>query len=178
MLSRVNSCPYPESVNPLSPNGFKFSIVRIPEVSYFVQEVSIPEISLPPITQFTPFGKTPTTGDTLEFADLRINFLIDSNLANYKALFNWIRGLGFPSNYGQYTEQVTTENKRLSENASAASDATLLILGNTNNVIQIIRFSDCYITNLSSLSFITTSSSVDYLVGNASFKYSTYDFSE
>ena len=178
MADRTLACPYPETVNPLSPNGFRFSIARIPEVTYFIQEVALPEISLPAVDQMTPFVRAPTTGDIPEFEELRIQFLVDSMMNNYRALFNWIRGLGFPEKNPQYTAQVKDgRSRRMSENASASSDATLSILGNTNNVIQTVNFRDCFITSLSTLNFTSTASDVQYLIGAASFRYTLYDFS-
>jgi hypothetical protein len=77
----------PENINPLSPNGFMFSIARIPEVTYFCQEVNIPEVSLSTVEQGSPFVRIPLPGDTLDFGELNVQFLVDSQMSNYKAMF-------------------------------------------------------------------------------------------
>lgn len=175
-MTRLLTCPVPENINPLSPNGFMFSIARIPELTYFCQEVSIPDVSLPPTDQNTPFVRIPLPGDTLDFGDLTVQFLVDSRMENYKALFNWIRGLGFPENYKQYNDQVTN-SFAISENAAALSDATLTPL-NSSGAAATILFKDCVITSLSSLTFASTSNDVQYLVGNATFRYTYFKFEE
>lgn len=176
-MSRLLTCPVPENINPLSPNGFMFSIARIPELTYFCQEVNLPDVSLQAIEQGSPFARIPLPGDTLDFGDLNVQFLVDSQMANYKALFNWIRGLGFPENNRQYTEQITNSYS-LNENAAAFSDATLTALNNKNLPAGTILFKDCVITSLNTLTFTSTSSDVQYLVGNATFKYTYFKFEE
>lgn len=170
-------CPVPSNINPLSPNGFKFSIARIPELTYFSQEVALPDVSLPEVEVSTPFIQYPLPGDMMKFDDLAVRFIIDSTMSNYIALFKWLRGLGFPENNNQYLTQVQVGMEMLlSENAAAMSDATLSILGNTNNVIQTVLFKDCVITNLSALPFTSVADDVTYLVGDAIFSYSYYTF--
>lgn len=176
-MSRLLTCPVPENINPLSPNGFMFSIARIPEVTYFCQEVNIPEVSLSTVEQGSPFVRIPLPGDTLDFGELNVQFLVDSQMSNYKALFNWIRGLGFPENNRQYTQQITNSYS-LNEGAAAYSDATLTALSNKNVPAGTVLFKDCVITSLSGLVFTSTSNDVQYLVGNASFKYSYFKFED
>jgi hypothetical protein len=168
-------CPVPENLNPLSPNGFKFSLERIPDLTYFIQEIEIPAISLPNIGINTPFSKIPITGETMRFDTLTIKFLIDGDMKNYIALFRWLRGMGFPQNNEQYVEQIQYPNS-LTENSAAMSDGTLEVLGNTNSTIQTIQFVDCVITSLNALTFLSTSTDVNYLIGHATFEYSYYDF--
>lgn len=176
-MTRLLTCPVPENINPLSPNGFMFSIARIPEITYFCQEVNLPSVNLPTVEQSSPFSRIPLPGDTLDFGELTVQFLIDSSMTNYKALFNWIRGLGFPESNQQYTEQ-TNSRYQLSENAAAMSDATLVILNNKSVSTESVLFKDCVITGLNSLSFTSTSSDVQYLVGNATFRYTYFKFED
>lgn len=176
-MSRLLACPLPTNINPLSPIGYKFSIERIPEVTYFCQSVDLPEVSLPDVGISTPFVTYPVAGDHMSFGDLTVQFLIDSDMSNYKALFNWLRGLGFPEDHQQYADQVTSIiSSRLSEVAASSSDATLMILNNSNNVVSTVQFVDCIPSSLSGLSFTSVTQDVQYLVGTATFKYSYYRF--
>lgn len=175
MQNRILSCPIPTNINPLSPNGFMFSIQRLPELTYFAQDVSLPAITLGSLSIATPFVNYPVAGDMVEFGDLTIPFLVDSNMSNYKAVFNWIRGLGFPENNTQYTEQVTSQ-LATSEVQASTSDATLSVLGSNNQVIQTIQFIDCIPTSLDTLTFTSTVQDVQYLVANVTFRYSYYRF--
>lgn len=176
-MSRLLSCPLPTNINPLSPNGYNFSIARIPELTYFCQEVNLPNISLGSLDIATPLVHYPVAGDMLDFGPLTVQFLVDSSMQNYKAIFNWIRGLGFPEDYKQYTEQVTPNvSSRLSEVAASVSDATLSILNGSNNSIAIVQFIDCVPLSLESLTFTSITQDVQYLVGSATFKYAYYKF--
>lgn len=177
MTTRTLTCPLPANLNPLSPNGYMFTLARLPELSYFCQEVSLPAITLPEATQLNPFSKIPLSGDQIEFDTLRVQFLIDEKMENYKAIHNWLIGLGFPENNSQYTQYIeNTPIPGVSEVAKSSSDATLVILGNTNLPIQVIQFADCVPESLESITFTSTNQDVQYLIGSASFRYSYYKF--
>ena len=154
-----------------------FTLRRLPELSYFCQEVSLPSISLPEATQLNPFSKIPLAGDQIDFDTLRVQFLIDEKMENYKAIHNWIVGLGFPENNSQYTAAI--EGGLLlgaDEVAKSYSDATLVILGNNNVPIQVIQFADCVPESLESITFTSTNQDVQYLIGSVSFRYTYYKF--
>ena len=132
MTTRTLTCPLPSSINPLSPNGYMFTLQRLPELSYFCQEVSLPAITLPEATQLNPFSKIPLSGDQIDFDTLRVQFLIDEKMENYKAIHDWIVGLGFPENNSQYTQYIEGASMPgISEVAKSSSDATLETVANT-----------------------------------------------
>ena len=170
------TCPLPSNINPLSPNGFSFSITKLPEVSFFSQQVSIPQISLGSIDQGTPFVMVPIPGEIMTFGELDLQFIIDEDMANYKALFAWIQGLGFPEDNKQYTDMLARDTVNQTELSKNYSDAILGILSSSNNPTTAIRFVDVFPVSLSSLTFNSTSQDVQYLIGSASFKYSYYNF--
>ena len=177
MTNRTLTCPVPENINPLSPNGYMFTLARLPSLSFFCQEVSLPAITLPEATQLTPFTKVPLSGDQIDFDTLRVQFLIDEKMANYRAIHDWIVGLGFPQNNEQYTFEVgNSPVPGLSEVAKSSSDASLVILGNNNTPIQVIQFADCVPESLESITFASTNQDVQYLIGSCSFRYSYYKF--
>lgn len=177
MTTRILSCPVPNNLNPLSPNGYMFSLQRLSSLGFFCQEISLPAITLPEATQLSPLSKIPLAGDQIEFDTLRVQFLVDEKMENYKAIHNWIIGLGFPEDYGQYTGALTAASvPGMSEVAKSSSDATLVILGNNNQPIQTIQFADCVPESLESITFTSTNQDVQYLIGSASFRYSYYKF--
>ena len=174
-MSRLFSCPIPENINPLNPNGFMFAIARIPEVSYFCQEAPLPGVSLGAATVPTPFYDYPVPGEKVDYEDLTIEFLVDADMKNYKAIFNWMVGLGFPESNDQYIEQL--RNMQFNSEASAVlSDATLSILGPNGSPIQMAQFKDVFPVSLSALRFTSTSTDVQYLTASATFKYTGYTF--
>jgi hypothetical protein len=175
MTNRILSCPVPENINPLSPNGYMFSIQRLPKVSFFCQEVNLPTLTLGSTQQSTPLSQAILAGDTLDFAPLTIQFLVDNVMGNYKSIHDWMIGLGFPENHEQY--QSMLDGAPAGSNLSKSySDGTLIVLGNSNNAIQTIQFVDLIPESLDSLTFVSTSQDVQYLAGSATFRYSYYKF--
>lgn len=168
------TCPMPTNINPLSSNGFNFSITKIPDVTFFCQEVNLPSMTLPSIDIATPLSYDPVAGDMILFDDLNIQFIIDENMTNYQAIFNWITGLGFPANHLQYRQFIDIQN--LNRMMSEYSDATLQILGSNNQPVKTVKFVDIIPTSLNTLTFQSTSNDVQYLVGNATFKINRYEF--
>lgn len=177
MTNKTLTCPIPTNLNPLSPNGFNFTILKLPEVSYFCQQVNLPGIMLGDPMLANPFASAPVPGEHITFDTLNIQFLIDEDMANYKAIWNWIVALGFPQSYTQYTTFTgSTSPQTISELAKNYSDATLSILTANNTVVETVQFVDLFPVTLDSISFMSTSQDVQYLVGNATFRYNYYKF--
>ena len=176
-MATTISCPIPDNITPLSPNGFMFNISKLPDMSYFCQQVNIPGITVGAPEFGNPFNSQPNPGDSLTYDQLTVQFLVDSNMTNYKAIYNWIIALGFPQSYEQYINFVSQDQRgALSELARNYSDATLQILSGTNVPTQIIQFHDLFPVSIDSLMFQSTNQDVQYIVGNATFRYGYYKF--
>ena len=176
-MTMAISCPIPNNINPLSPNGFKFSITKLPEVDFFCQQVNLPGITLGAPEQATPFSMAPIPGDTLMYDSLQLQFIVDEDMVNYTEIYNWIVALGFPQNYEQYINFKNQDQRnRTSELMSNYSDGLLQILNSSNNAIKTIQFRDMFPVTLESLTVASTNTDVNYLVGSASFKFSYYEF--
>lgn len=171
------TCPLPSNINPLSPNGFKFSISKLPEVDFFCQSVNIPGILLGAPEFATPFSLAPLPGDTLTYDTLEVQFIVDEGMVNYQVIYNWIVALGFPNDYSQYTTFVNNDQRNIvGELAKNFSDGTLQILNSSNNPVKTISFVDLFPISIGSLTFQSTNDGVNYLIGNASFKFGYYKF--
>jgi hypothetical protein len=175
-MAITTTCPVPTNINPLSSNGFNFSISKLPEVSFFCQEVNLPSVTLPTFDMNTPLSALPFSGEILSFDDLNIQFIIDENMSNYIAVYNWMIGLGFPEDNKQFTDFINSQDTGYSRTSREFSDATLQILGSNNLPVQTVKFIDILPVTLSSLNFLSTNNDVTYLVGNVSFKISRYEF--
>lgn len=176
-------CPLPANLNPLSPTGFRLNITKLPEVTFFCQEANLPDMNLAPIPIGTPFSTSMVPGEIIDFGALNINFLVDENMANYKAIYNWVAGLGFPRDYLQYqglaqSEQPVQLSARFGTHQGNFSDGTLEILGSNNIGVQVINFKDLIPTSISSLNFRSDVDDIQYLIGSATFKYTYYEFVE
>jgi len=177
------------------PTKFKFSIIKLPKVEFFITTANLPGISLGVAEQITPLKDIPLPGDRLQYDTLNIQFLVDENLENYREIHGWLTGVGFPKNYQQFqnvqgaaTDRFpTTENvgtsKELGEIKKATqdegglySDATLFVLTSKNNSNLEIRFRDLYPISLSGLDFNQQATDVNYLTANVTFEYKIYEF--
>lgn len=169
------ACPS-QDINFLSPNGFLFSIERLPKVSYFAQTISIPTVSIQRLDYPTPLSNIGIPGDKQEFAPLVVPFIVDETMSNYLEVFRWIEGLGFPQDYQQYRTQNNTRERGVgaSEVSKNYSDATLIVLGSNNMPVKTFVFVDCFPTSLSISEMGTTNTDVQYAVATATFEYSYF----
>lgn len=173
----------PVVYNYLRPNAFRFVIKDIPNVAYTCQSANLPSLQLGFAIQPTSFLDIPRIGDKNSFGDFTIRFLIAENMDNYLELFEWMIAIGFPSDYNQYRsftgERLNRfpfyKNSRGDTDALAYSDGTLTILDSNNNPKTNIKFKNLFPVSVEALDFDITSSTVDYFVGIASFKYTTFN---
>jgi hypothetical protein len=172
------TCPFPANINPLQSNGFLLAIDKLPEISFFCQEATIPDISLPPADMDSPLTLSPIPGEKPSFGDFTVSFLIDEEMKNYRAVYNWIVGMGFPEDRVQYTNFISGRTNEIATNELVAgySDGILQILNNNNKPIQSIQFIDLFPTNLQSLVLQSTLSDNQYLVATVSFRYTLFKF--
>jgi hypothetical protein len=173
----ILSCPFPSNVNPLSSNGFRFGIQKIPEIEFFCQSATIPGLTLNQHNLATPLSNMALPGATLDFTPLDIEFMVDAEMKNYLSIWNWMIGLGFPETWNQYTDFLQTDslgsNTELSKNLS---DGTLSILNNSFVPIQTIQFVGLFPISINTLTLQATATDVNYLICSASFQYSHYKF--
>ena len=89
----------PENLSFLSPTGFKFAIQKLPHVNYFCTSADIPDITLGQVDQENLFIRIPVPGDKLAFSPLNLSFAIDEDMKNFKEIYDWLIGLGYPDNF-------------------------------------------------------------------------------
>ena len=172
----------PAVYNYLRPNAFRFSIKDLPNVAYSCQSANLPSLNLGFAVQPTPFLDIPRIGDKNTFGDFTIRFLISEDMSNYLELFEWLIALGFPNNYNQYKSFTGDrlsrfpfyKNSRGDTESLALSDGTLTILDSNNVPKTNIILKDLFPVSVEALDFDVTSSAVDYFVGIASFKYTSF----
>jgi hypothetical protein len=162
----------PTNLNFLSPLGFKLTLARAPTTVFFLQNISIPGISMSETYQPTPFVKIPRPGDHIDYAELSVTFKVDEDLKNWLEVYNWMLSLGFPDNFDQY--------KRLGKAAkgseeTVSSDINVTILNSAMNPNVEFQFKDAFPTTISQLDLGSTSTDVDYVSATATFRYRVYE---
>ena len=102
-------------------------------------------------------------------------------MANYKELYDWLTGLGFPESHEQFTDFIKTQeyrtaltSKNKKEAVAQVSDATLFVLDSNNNPNLKITFIDAFPVSLEGLDFDITQGAGDYFIGLAGFRYRTF----
>lgn len=156
----------------LSPLGFKLQIKKTPNVNYFVQQASIPSVSLATADVDTPFTKIPFPGTRLTFGNLQFSFKVDEDMANYIEIFNWLKSIGFPDNFAQY---ANIAGQHVTSGEGVFSDITLIVLSGAMNPNLEVTFYDCFPVDLSSISFDSTSEDVQYITATATFASRRFD---
>lgn len=166
-----------------SPSQFRFNLTRVPNVEYFVSTVNIPGISFSgDATVNTRFKSLSLMGDTLDYGDLELSFIVNEDLSNYREIHDWMIGIAFPKNNQQFTNAMNSAPQtkptlgRKSPLSQLASDATLTILTNKNNPNIRVNFKACYPTTLSGLSYNAQTTDSEQLTANVTFKYDIYEF--
>lgn len=174
----------PDDLNYLRPNGFRFLIQSLPNVTYFCQSATIPTVNLGYATQSTPLVDIPYPGEKVTYGELNIRFMIQENMKNYIELYEWMANLG-GTDSGRYKieNRSNTQAYRLGDASHTGdpvrrktdktdfSDATLFILGSDNEPVGRISFEDCFPISLSGVEFDVSTGNVQYLQASATFKY-------
>ena len=103
----------PTSQDYASPTQFKFSILKLPKVEFFVTQVNIPGITLGTANQTTPLKNIPTPGDKLNYAgatysDATLSILTSKNNAVQEVRFRDL----YPTSLSglQYDQQAEDVN--------------------------------------------------------------------
>ena len=125
--------------------------------------VSISAIDVP-----SAFNTIAVAGDEVAFEELSIKFIVDENMKNWLSIYDWIIGLGFPTEEGQ------AKYKKLSENSELTADATLTVLTSNMNPHINFHFKNCFPLNLSSIAFDSGGTDIDYVTADVSFRYDVY----
>jgi hypothetical protein len=163
----------PQNINYLGQTVFKFNILKLPTTNFFVQNVTLPSLSLPPAEYPNPLVTIPQPGDHISFDPLQITFIIDEQMQNYKEISNWMIGLGFPETNDQYKE--LTEQQ---PGFGLFSDASLVIQDAKHIPILTYTFRDAFPTNISSIDLSTTATDIEYRTCTVTFAYTLFSIED
>ena len=164
--------------NFLSPTGFKFTLTRTPKVAFFCNQANIPDLNLGVAVQPSYLKDLDTPGDKIVFGDLNLRFLVDENLENYMEIQNWIRGLGFPEKLSQFTDLEQSglvQGNYLKDRQNIYSDGTLQVLSSSQLPNFQVTFKDLFPYSLSTMTFDSTDTDIQYFTADVSFKYTIYN---
>ena len=171
--------------NYMSPLGFKLILTKTPKVDFLCQSANIPQISMGTAIQPTYLKDIAVPGDKVLYDDLRVRFLVDEQMENYLSIYNWMTGLGYPENAGQF-RQLKKDDLRTDASVSddadpryfEFSDATLQILSSNYKPSIHVNFKDAFPVSLSTLDFDVTTRDYSFFTASVTFKYLIYDITD
>lgn len=168
----------PENRNFLTENKFLFTLTTLPEVSLFVVQANLPDVSLGSTELGNPVNYMNIPTDKMRFGDLSITFRVDEDLVNYREIFKWIRAIGTPSDFAPLTDFMRERETipRLKSSFDVFSDGTLITLKNTSVANIKIRFHRLFPISLSPINFDLSSTS--HPLATITFKMDSYEFAE
>ncbi len=170
----------PSNKNFLSPLGFRFILSRTPNIEYFCQAATLPNMVMAEALTANPFLNTPAPGTKISFEPFDIRFRVDEDMNNYQEIYDWFIGLGFPDNFSQYKDiqqsrtggiRKTTSESNQTKAGNIYSDGSLIVLTSNNNANIRIAFFDLFPVALTALEFDVTQTEIAYLEATASFRY-------
>ena len=170
---------------------WRLAFNRLPKTTWFCTTANIPGITLGEAQYPTPMSDMFITGDKLTFETLNITFIVDEELQNYRELWDWITGTGFPVKHSEWetalskgegatrtfgTSDADPRTKTTFEESQLYSDATLIVY-NSKNIPKVdVKFKNMFPTSLSSLEYSQELTDVEYLKASATFRYLYYEF--
>ena len=164
----------PTNFNFLSPLGYKFILQRVPHVEYFVQSVSLPDMTSPTADTPNPFVRLKNPGDHIDFGDLSVTFKVNENMDNYLEIYNWLVSLGKPVSFDQYNLKSSFSAINITSDDLIRSDISVIVLTSGKNPNIEFRMRDCFPTSLTSIQFNSTDTGVEYIEATATFAVRDY----
>jgi hypothetical protein len=166
----------PDNTSLLNPNEFRFFLHKAPYLSFFVQTVALPSINLAPVEEDNPFTTIPVPGDHIEWEALSVVFLVDENLQGWREMYDWMRGMGFPSSFDEYKNLVTSgDNKYKSLWESLTSDISVFTNTGHRNANIEYTFRDAFPIMISAPTLSTTNPDQPVVTAKVLFRYTLYD---
>jgi hypothetical protein len=172
---------FQQTQNTLYANHFKFEIERLPDLSFFVQKVSIPNVDLGVATQPNPFHAIHHPGTQLTYGSVEVTYLIDAKFKNYFSLYYWMKGVGFPHNFEEVenfrAQQLTLQgNPRAHAVDLEKTRGTLIILQpDTGAIVAEILLEELFPMGMSAVEFSTSESDSPILTTTCTFSCSSFE---
>jgi hypothetical protein len=166
-MATYNQTPTNKSF--LSNNKYEFVIDRLPHVTFFIQSVVIPDVSLVGTQVPSPYVSVPIPGNILNYGELQVNYIMDEDMKAWREIYDWMYNLGNPESRNKIGDLTQTLGRR----NSVTSDASLLVKSNANNPRVKFTFKDIFPTTLGGLT-LSSNEGQEFITSTISFLYSHY----
>lgn len=144
--------------------NFRFSLIKVPNVTYFCTSITTPASNSNPLSYDYITAAPLKLPGSKSSTDMSIRFIISEDFKNYMEMVNWLR-YGAP--YRDFQEIK-------SEDELGRGDGQILLLNNSKVPVQMITFRNLIPTNLSGFTLSNSESDPPVLNATVSFVYDTF----
>jgi hypothetical protein len=160
-----------DNINILYNNQFKLVFGRgTNQFELMCQRANIPGIKANEQNQPTTLGTTiPVPSLSVNFEPLNVEFIIDSNLENWKSIYSWIRNFSNIADDTSYNAKYQDWHFKASLYVYDPTDLAC------NTILFAVNFKHIVPISLSGINFQSDSSDLIPQKANCSFRYSHYE---
>ena len=155
----------PDTVNPFLTTNFKFTLNRLPNVTFWCTSVNIPSVSIGEVTVHTQMMPIHVPGSSVSLDQLRVTFMVDENFTNWRELYYWMRGI-MP--FEDFTDVITNESNYY-------SDGIVHCLNSAKNANVRWTFKKMFPVSISGFDLNVAMNDVDPATINATFVFDSFD---
>lgn len=123
------------NLNNLSGTNFIFKLDKYPNLNFTIQDVNLPGVIGNMKEIPIPTGSYKIGYDKLNYEKLKIQFIVDESLNNWREVYNWMRAIAtthvLDTDYNKYSEKIQNDG-------SLYTTAILNVL--TNSLSNEIKF--------------------------------------
>lgn len=162
-----------DNINFLQPTGFRVVIDRknYPNLEFFAQSVQHPDVTVPsPVLEYSRIGQVAFPGDTINYSELTITFILDEDIKSYIELYEWFEML-INENYRDGGSRSRYDGKIPSQ-----ADVSVSILTSHNNQTKRILYKGCTPTALTGLNLAANVQTLEFLTFDVSFSFTGFEF--
>jgi hypothetical protein len=161
-FGRLNGQPI--NKNAALTTNFRFSLIKVPNVTYFCTSITTPTSNSNPLSYDYITAAPLKLPGAKSSTDMSIRFIISEDFKNYMEMVKWIRS-GSP--YRDFQEIKP-------ENELGLGDGQILLLNNSKVPLQMITFRNLIPTVLSGFTLSNSDADPPVLTATVSFVYDTF----
>lgn len=159
---------YAINSNLLESAKFVFLSQNMKYLNLFATGAIVPSVSLGEVLQPTPLVDIYRAGDKIQYEPITATFLIDEDLRVYEELYNWMKGLGFPHDHSEYSNQVRE---------GRYADLNVLFLKNSTESNLKMKLYNAFPIFLGPIQMSSQESPDQVLTTDVTFRYDTFEMS-
>jgi hypothetical protein len=167
----------PQNTNYLQATKYVLTFPRLNNMTYFLQQVDMPSLTITELPRNTPFVDLFAPGNKLSYSTLDVKFIVDEEIRAYEQVHDWIRGLSFPKNFDEYKSLANKAEATTGVSSAQPqyADGILTIYSGLNNPKIRVKFKNMFPTSLSQINFTTTDTDVTTITADAAFRFDYFD---